>query len=193
MKQFIFCLFISLLFFTCQSTQEQKSEVVNLKCEHMINPLGLDTNTPRFSWHLQSNSNGTKQISYQIIIGTDPHFTLESHIWDTGKIDSDKNLVAYSGLALKPFTTYFWGVQVWDNLGTHSISEISTFETGMIQMANWKGSWITDTRDIDLKPAPYFRKEFRTPKKVKSAKAYVAAAGLFRTFNKWYYDWCSSA
>ncbi|MDZ7608371.1 MAG: alpha-L-rhamnosidase N-terminal domain-containing protein [Cyclobacteriaceae bacterium] len=60
-----------------------------------------------------------------------------------------------------------------------TVSETASFETGMMDMANWKGDWINDTRDIDLKPAPYFRKEFETTKKLRSARAYVAAAGLY--------------
>lgn len=110
----------------------QHISVVNLKCEHLINPIGLDTKTPRFSWQLESQNRGISISAYQFILGTDSHFTVESQIWDSGKIDSDKNLAVYRGPALKPFTKYFWGVQVWDDHGTNSISEISTFETGLI-------------------------------------------------------------
>ena len=156
--------------------------VVNLKCEHLINPIGIDSKNPRFSWQLVSKMNGIAQEAFQIILGTDSLFTEESQIWDSGKIDLDKNRTVYNGPVLKPFTRYFWGVQLWDNQGTHSISEISTFETGLMNISNWKGSWITDTRDINLKAAPYFRKEFKPHKKILSARAYVAVAGLYELF-----------
>ncbi len=52
----------------------------------------------------------------------------------------------------------------------------------MMEMENWKGSWITDTVDDALKPAPYFRKEFKASKKIKRARAYVAVAGLYELF-----------
>ena len=181
MKQILIFYLFAVLFFTCQK-KNSENLVVNLKCEHLINPIGLDSKNPRFSWQLESKMNGIAQKSFQIIVGTDSHFTLESQIWDSGKIDSDKNLAVYQGPSLKPFTRYFWGVQVWDNHGTNSISEISTFETGMMEMSNWKGSWITDTRNINLKPAPYFRKEFKPHKKILSARAYVAVAGLYELF-----------
>src|SRR5690606_15084555 len=39
--------------------------------------------------------------------------------------------------------------------------------------------WITDNHDIHLKPAAYFRKEFKSAKKIKTARAYIAAAGFY--------------
>ena len=36
--------------------------------------------------------------------------------------------------------------------------------------------------DIDLKPAPYFRKEFEIGNKIRKATAYIAAAGLFELY-----------
>ena len=185
MKQLLFLFFFAVLSITCKEKIQQFS-VVNLRCEHLVNPIGLDTKTPRFSWQLDSETNGITQESYQIIVGTDPHFTLESQIWDSGRINSDGNLVPYAGPALKPFTTYFWGVHIWDNRSANAISEIFSFETGMMDMANWKGSWITDTRDIDLKAAPYFRKEFASSKKIKSARAYIAVAGLYELTANFY-------
>ena len=49
----------------------------------------------------------------------------------------------------------------------------------MMGAGNWQGCWISDHHDINHKPAPYFRKEFSVGKRVKSARAYVAAAGLY--------------
>ena len=166
-------------FFACQKKDESTSLVTNLMCEHLSDPLGIDAKNPRFSWQMTSEANGTKQSAYQIIIGTDEHFLAEGIIWNSGKMDTEDNLLVYHGPSLEPYTKYFWGVQVWDNQGSNAVSDVSTFETGMMEMWNWKGAWITDTRDIDIKPAPYFRKEIRVGKKIKSARAYVAAAGLF--------------
>ena len=52
----------------------------------------------------------------------------------------------------------------------------------MMDMKNWKGAWISDTRDIHLKPAAYFRKSFQAGKKIRSARAYIAAAGLYELY-----------
>ncbi|HMG89273.1 MAG TPA: family 78 glycoside hydrolase catalytic domain, partial [Chryseolinea sp.] len=57
------------------------------------------------------------------------------------------------------------------------------FETAMMSMSDWQGSWVTDSNDIHLKPAPYFRKTFVLSKRVKSARLYIATAGLSEVFS----------
>ncbi|MBS1609080.1 MAG: glycoside hydrolase family 78 protein, partial [Bacteroidetes bacterium] len=77
---------------------------------------------------------------------------------------------------------YYWQVKVWDKDGIAIVSPVANFETGMLQMKNWQGAWIQDTRDINLKPAPYFRKSFAVNKKIVSARAYIAVAGLYELY-----------
>ena len=104
-------------------------------------------------------------------------------MWNSQKVISDKMLVSYIGKQLEPFTKYYWIVHVWDKDGKKSSkSEVAYFETGMMQIKNWTGAWISDTRNIDLKPAPYFRKEFKGSKRIKNARAYVAVAGLYELY-----------
>ena len=59
---------------------------------------------------------------------------------------------------------------------------MASFETGMLDPGRWKGSWITDSRDIALKPAPYFRKEINDQKTRKDRIAYIAAGGLYELY-----------
>ena len=40
--------------------------VTNLRTEYKINPLGIDTEKPRFSWERVSDRNNTKQTAYEI-------------------------------------------------------------------------------------------------------------------------------
>ena len=149
---------------------------VQLSCEHLVNPIGIDAVHPRFSWQLNDNGKGAIQTAYQLMIGTDSN---KLSFWDSKKINAGIQLVTYTGRALQPFTRYYWVVKVWDKAGKLSTSAIAFFETGIMEMKNWKGSWITDTKDINLKPAAYFRKTFVPLKKVTGARAYIAAAGLY--------------
>lgn len=59
---------------------------------------------------------------------------------------------------------------------------MNLFETGMMDIRNWQGAWISDGKDIHYKPAPYFRKKFTAAKSIKSARAYVAVAGLYKLY-----------
>ncbi|MGV3508901.1 MAG: alpha-rhamnosidase, partial [Sphingobacteriaceae bacterium] len=155
---------------------------VDLKCEYLENPIGIDAGQPRFTWRLKDDRRGAKQTAYQIFIGTDSLHVVhnDGNVWNSGKVSSNNNLIVFQGKPLQPYTKYFWRVDVWDKNGERlTASEVTTFETGMMQVKNWKGNWITDVQDIDLKPAPYFRKVFQTNKKIKTARAYIAVGGLF--------------
>ena len=154
----------------------------DLECEHLVNPLGIDAPNPRLSWRLDDPSVGAQQSAYQIIVGTDKTQVLRGigNMWQTAKIVLNTQLITYKGATLKPFTIYFWKVVLWNNKGAaYKDAPIAHFEMGMMHMDNWKGAWISDSRDIQNKVAPYFRKTFSLSKKIVSARAYIAVAGLY--------------
>lgn len=156
-----------------------------LKCEYLVDPIGIDAPSPRFTWQLDDGRSGAIQTAYQIITGTDSIEVSkgQGNSWQTGKVASGHNLAIYQGQQLRPFTKYFWSVTLWDKDGNKTpVSRIASFETGMMGMSNWKGFWISDDNDIHTKPAAYFRKTFETGKKIKSARAYIAAAGLYELY-----------
>lgn len=160
----------------------QKPIVKGLKCEHLVKPLGVDTPKPRLSWLLKDDRKGAAQTAYRIVMGTDSLAVVnrKGNVWVSGKVNADENLITYQGEPLAPFTKYFWVVDIWDHEHREVKSlHIASFETGMQETTNWKGAWITDNHDIHLKPAAYFRKEFESVKKIKTARVYIAAAGFY--------------
>jgi alpha-L-rhamnosidase len=160
---------------SCKERIDEVNIPFALQCEYLNHPLGIDTDAPRFRWRIS-----TAQTAYRIVVDTDSANVKRGagSIWDSGPVDGSGNLAIYSGAPLKPFTRYYWSVQAWSGEKILN-SAVSYFETGMKGTKNWEGSWITDTNDIDLQPAGYFRKEVQVPKGIRSARAYVAAAGLF--------------
>ena len=156
----------------------------NLRCEYLVNPLGVDASHPRFTWRLNDSRYGAVQTAWQIVVGTDSAAVAngEGSMWNSQKMESEKMLAAYEGTTLQPFTRYFWSITVWDKDRQVSKPVVASFETGMMDMKNWKGSWISDGTDVNLKPAPYFRKAFEASGKVKSARAYIAVAGLYELY-----------
>ncbi|WP_316793949.1 glycoside hydrolase family 78 protein [Pedobacter frigoris] len=158
---------------------------VDLQCEHLSTPIGIDVRQPRLSWKLMDDRQGARQTAYRLIIGTDSATVAKNKgtAWDSGKLLSSNSLVTYNGKPLAPFTKYYWLVEVWDKDGKPALNaEVSSFETGMMEMSNWKGSWISDSQDVNTKPAPYFRKMFSAEKKIKSARAYIACGGLYELY-----------
>ncbi len=158
---------------------------VTLKCENLVNPLGIDAAEPKLSWRLDDKRNGATQTAYQLFIGTDSLAVSKSKgdMWQTVKRNSSEQTVNYGGKPLSPFAKYFWTLRVWDKDGKQSVlANVASFETGMMEMKNWKGSWISDTRDIQLKQAACFRRTFTAAKKIQSARAYIAVAGLYELY-----------
>jgi alpha-L-rhamnosidase len=164
---------------SCQKNDKTKYSPIDLRCEHSVNPLGIDTDAPRFTWFLSTSSGVKKQGYYQLLVGTNSSEIAQgkSLVWDSGKTESDANLIMYNGGKLLPDTKYFWAVKVWDDEGNESSrSEIASFQTGL--KGKWSAKWITDIEDVDEKRAPYFQKEIQTKSPIARATVYLASAGL---------------
>lgn len=181
-------LYIALLFnslFIIPAYAAVPGKAAGLQCEHLLNPIGIDAPHPRLTWLLTDEQQGAAQTAYQLFVGTDSASVSagKGDSWLTTKIMSAANLVSYQGKPLQPFTKYYWRVQLWDQAGKKlSASAIASFETGMMNMRNWKGSWISDNKGIAVNPAPYFRRTFKIAKSIRSARAYIAVAGLYEMY-----------
>ncbi len=86
----------------------------NLKCEHLINPLGIDAPNPRFTWQMRDERMGARQSAFRIVVGRDSSEVShgKGDVMDSGKTGSDLNLIAYEGIPLNPLTRYFWSIQL---------------------------------------------------------------------------------
>lgn len=182
-KKSITLVFLSLMWNV--NSQNKQISLYDLKSEYLINPIGLDVKNPRLSWKIIDKRQGAIQNAYSLSLGTDSLKVAAgngSH-WNTGKINSDDQMVVYSGKELQAFQKYYWSITVWDKNNEKVQAEnLASFEMGMMEIWNWKGSWISDSRDINKKESPYFRNEFKIQKKVKKARVYIAAAGLFELY-----------
>lgn len=167
-----------------QAHQNDICVPVDLTCEYLVNPIGLDVSNPRLAWKLQDSRSGAMQTACRIWVDTDSLSVVEekASVWDTGKRESDRILWTYAGSALRPFTKYYWKVTVWDKDGKSASSFVQSFETGIMDISQWQGSWISDNHDVYYKPAPYFRRVFEVGKSVESARAYITVAGLYELY-----------
>ena len=159
-----------------------QERLTSLQCEHLENPLGIDTPAPRLSWMLPDGI--AAQKSWTITVGTDSLSVSKGsgNMWSSGPVASGKVLATYAGKALEPCTKYWWTVNVATDDGRNIPGPVASFETGKMCQDNWEGWWIYDTKDLELRPSGAFRKEFRTKGKVVSARAYIAVGGLFECY-----------
>ncbi|HEY1663942.1 MAG TPA: family 78 glycoside hydrolase catalytic domain [Verrucomicrobiae bacterium] len=122
--------------------------IYGLTCEHLTNPIGIGSQTPRFSWKLRSSRTGEGQTAWQIRAASSlAGLTAASpDLWDSGKIISDQSvLVPWNGKILDSRSHVCWQVRIWDKDGQPTAwSEPAWFELGLLDTAtNWHGQWIT--------------------------------------------------
>ncbi|MGF1587139.1 MAG: alpha-rhamnosidase, partial [Bacteroidales bacterium] len=96
---FTAALFLVTLISSSFKVTTDQCSVVNLKTEYLVNPIGLDTPAPRFTWQLEDGREGALQTAYRIVIGTDAAEVAKGNgnIWNTARVKSDRILVVYDG------------------------------------------------------------------------------------------------
>jgi alpha-L-rhamnosidase len=167
-----------------KSQAQAPCSLSSLRTEHLEEPIGVDNPHPRLSWRMEDDRPGAKQLAYQVIVGQDSLQVVNNRgeQWDTNKQMTGDMSVVYEGADLFPCTKYYWKVKAWGVGNNEYSSDVHSFETGLMSANNWNGSWISDNKDIYYKPASYFRKKFTLNKKVKSARVYIAVAGLYELY-----------
>lgn len=165
-------------------------KILNLKCNYLKNPIGVETPNPLFSWMLQSNERGQYQKAYRIKVASSLEFlnTDLPDFWDTGKVESDLSIhIPYSGKILESRQKVFWIVCVWDSSNKESVwSEVATFEMGLLNKEDWKAKWIGSpnggTEITKAVPAPILRKAIQLKEKVVSARVYLCGLGYYELY-----------
>ncbi|MBQ7421672.1 MAG: family 78 glycoside hydrolase catalytic domain [Prevotella sp.] len=168
-------------------------QVGDLRVENMHQPLGLDTEIPRFSWKIQSDKQNVLQTSYQILVASsiDKIVKGDGDLWNSGEVKSDRQLwIPYAGVRLLSNQRAFWKVRITTNKGKSEWSEVQEFGIGLLSESKWRGQWIgieglQDGEQAGMHTrlsARYLRKEFKAKKLINRATAYVAGLGLYEFY-----------
>ncbi len=189
-RSVLFALVATLTIGICNVTAANLT-VRGLKCEYRSTPLGIDQVPPRLSWLLESKERGEKQTAYRILAASTPEKLKEgiADLWDSGEVAaSDSIHVPYGGSPLASGQRVYWKIRAWDrNHKPSAYSDDSWWEMGLLSSNDWRGAWITQPRATPLTdeqlfqddPAPLFRKNFVTQKKIRRARAYVSGLGYY--------------
>lgn len=131
---------------------------IQLKCEHLVDPLGIDARVPMLSWKLEPASPGLRnlrQTSCRILVASRPDWLTEekADVWDQEIPTSQTIEIPYGGTPLQSGTPYWWKVRVVDQNGNHSDwSETARWSMGLLNPEEWKAQWIG--YDAPLRPDP---------------------------------------
>jgi alpha-L-rhamnosidase len=120
--------------------------VENLRCEYLVNPLGIDAAKPRLSWIMASSRRGEKQTAYQVLVASSAKLLADEKgdLWDSGKVASDEtSQIVYGGRQLTSRQSCFWKVRVWDRDGkVDDWSPVAQWHMGLLEASDWSAQWI---------------------------------------------------
>ena len=186
------------LVFAAACGQARDLKVEGLRCEYLVNPLGVDSPQPRLSWTLDSKAQGQVQTSYQLLVASSPEALRKNQgdWWDSGKVESDQTIqIVYAGQPLRSGTRVFWKVRAWDKDGQVSAwSGPAFWQMGLLEAKDWQARWIGDRAELppviaprtpkdaeryDAQLATMLRKQFDVPPKVRRATLHVSALGVY--------------
>ena len=117
-----------------------------LRTNSLVNPLGIGSADPTFTWQLSAEERATLQTEYRVIVSS-TRAQAEAgtgDVWDSAWVTSAQSVdVAYDGPALQSATKYYWRVAVKDNHSSESdFSSIASFETALFATSEWEADWI---------------------------------------------------
>lgn len=148
-------------------------KAINLKCEYLVNPMGIDIQNPRLMWNCDG---GITQTAYRIIAKSD-----EKTVWDSGKVNSSSMRAEYPH-KLKSRERVEWTVTLWDeNDREGEPSETAFFETGLLSASDFTAKWISGNYRVNKNkryPVDCFKKQFNA-QNVAKARLYITACGLY--------------
>ena len=166
------------------------AQPIALLCEQRINPQGIDTRHPRFSWQLTAEGNDIHQKAWQILVASTPELLANEtgDCWTSPRTTSNQSrMIAYAGKPLKSGRNYFWKVKVWTNTGNSQWSTPAQWSMGLLDPTDWKAKWIgydagfpwDSVSKFSRLSARYFRKEFKQTDRLKKATLYIAGPGHY--------------
>ncbi|HEY5913168.1 MAG TPA: family 78 glycoside hydrolase catalytic domain [Verrucomicrobiae bacterium] len=168
-------------------------EPVDLTCEYLKNPLGLDVREPRLSWKLHPidpSTRGQKQTAYRVLVASDRALLDRDNadLWDSRWTESgESHLITYGGKPLRSGQACWWKVRVKDQRArVSSWSRSAQWSVGLLDPSDWTAKWIGTAMNFERKPGsaadnslpdPWLRKSFPLERAPKRAILYVASVG----------------
>ena len=154
-------------------------QIYGVTCEHVEHPINLTVKQPRFGWKLASDQKNARQSAYQIQVREEGG----QAVWDSGLVCSAQTgEISYKGDELHSLSRYVVTIRSWGTTGNADLEnevqkaeseknaagefvceEVSEFETGFMENAEWKARWIEPSEPLPQlaeNPLPKMQKKW---------------------------------
>jgi len=117
-----------------------------LRCEYLVDPLGVDETSPRLSWLVSSSRRGECQTAWQILVaGTEDNLARDvGDLWDSGRVEGGDTIGAvYQGRPLVSGEFCHWKVRGLGRGGqAFLLEQAGGVGDGVVAAGDWRGDWI---------------------------------------------------
>ncbi len=147
-------------------------KAVNIRVEHLTNPIGIDVTSPLITWIVEGC---IKQTAYQIVAKCG-----DDTVWDSNKVYSSSMKALFQG-PLKSRDRIDLHITLWDENNERGLASQAFFEMGLLDPSDFKAKWISGDYNPKKKvryPVDCFKKEFKANNIVK-ARLYATACGIY--------------
>lgn len=154
-------------------------KIESFKTDNRISPIGIDNRFPVFSWNFRAEGYSPQKM-YRITVSRMDFG--KSDMWDSGNVASGESIgIVYEGKSLDSSCIYYVTLSVTAQDGTSSTIS-STFETGLLDAACWKGTWAGTHANFQGNTT-VIRKVFELERgDIVRARAYVLGLGYHELF-----------
>ena len=145
--------------------------IINVRCEYLKNPIGIDIKHPRITWSLED---GEYQKGFKI------HYKFNDEEIVTNLIKTQSMNYAFTD-DFKSRDIVKYRIEVFDENNKSWLSEENSFEFGLLDQTDFVGKWISGNYKVDKKRrynADYFLKKFNA-KNIKKARLYITSLGIY--------------
>src|SRR3954469_4031941 len=107
----------------------------DLRCERLVDPLGVGTSTPRLTWRVEADGGETDVEQRGVDVETDTGWSHSHEGW--------RQQGRYDGAALASRRAVRWRVRARTSVGTTEWSDWASFELGVLDPSAWTATMIT--------------------------------------------------
>ncbi len=163
------------------SAAQAALEPVALRCDYAVDPLGVDSATPRLFWQVASHDRGERQTAYEVVVATSEEALHQLQGWDSGRVELSQTLgIPYTGGHLTSSEQLFWKVRVWDAARHPSAwSRPATFTMGILAPADWQAYWIAAAGNQTNQASTLLRREWVVKPGLQRALLHVCGLGQY--------------